>query len=537
MPVDFLTPEQGSRYGSFSGDPTPEQLAKYFWLDDRDRNIIWCHRGEHNRLGFALQLTTVRFLGTFLANPVDVPKNVLIYVAQQLKINPNIPLDHYHASRIRKEHTAEIRSIYGYRDFTDQPGHFKMVRWLYTRAWLAAERPSVLFDLVTARCVEQRILLPGVTVLARLISQVRDRTSTRLWNKLARLPDSKQCPGLEDLLKADSKTHKTSLDILRHPPTNVTAPGLCKAIKRMEAIRSLGDDRWSMSGIPKGRLHALARHASAARAQAVARMAPDRRLAILVAFALVFAVIAQDDVLDIMNRYFTDLFTRTDHQCQRARLRTLRDLDEAARQLREACAILLDDTTSDADMRNAVFLKVSRGTLQAAIQTVDSVTRPADQALHLKELFRHYPDIRRFLPKVLSTIRFEATPAGQPALAAWQFLRDHSSSSKKHWKGAPASGMTAGWRKVAVVNEGSGHVHPREYTFWAIDRMLEALRRHDIYVTGSERYDDPRAQLLQGSAWDTVRPQILRTLDWSPDAEESITPLAGVYELAVTKSL
>ncbi|MCQ6289421.1 DUF4158 domain-containing protein, partial [Bacillus cereus] len=54
MPVDFLTPEQEGKYGCFCDNPTSEQLAKYFWLDDTDKELIWNRRGEHNQLGFAV---------------------------------------------------------------------------------------------------------------------------------------------------------------------------------------------------------------------------------------------------------------------------------------------------------------------------------------------------------------------------------------------------------------------------------------------------------------------------------------------------
>jgi len=116
MPVHFLTADQQRSYGRYADEPPRAQLGQYFHLDDRDRGYIYQLREDHTRPGFAVQLATARFLGTFLRDPRDVPSAAVRFLADQLGIDDPSCLDRYlDRTATHCEHTAEIRRRYGYR--------------------------------------------------------------------------------------------------------------------------------------------------------------------------------------------------------------------------------------------------------------------------------------------------------------------------------------------------------------------------------------------------------------------------------------
>jgi Domain of unknown function (DUF4158) len=114
VPVDFLTRGQLAGYGRYCEPPSAAQLDRFFHFDDRDWALIDRRRGDHNRLGFAVQLGTVRFLGTFLARPADVPEVVASRVAEELGVgDPGRLAAYAQREPTHREHAGEIQREYG----------------------------------------------------------------------------------------------------------------------------------------------------------------------------------------------------------------------------------------------------------------------------------------------------------------------------------------------------------------------------------------------------------------------------------------
>jgi hypothetical protein len=239
MPVSFLTEEQTRRYGQFDGELSPEELARHFHLDDTDQGLIARRRWDHMRLGFGIQLGTVRFLGTFLDDPTRVPYGVIKNVARQIGVADLRCLEKYRQGNAHWEHAAEIRERLGYRPFTEPPVQFRLNRWLYALCWTGSDRPGVLFDRAVAWLLANKVLLPGLSVLERTVSRVRGRANEQLWRRLTKQVTPEQRERLEQLVIIPENERKSPLDRLRDGPVLQSPAELGRAIGRLEEVQAL----------------------------------------------------------------------------------------------------------------------------------------------------------------------------------------------------------------------------------------------------------------------------------------------------------
>ncbi|CAE6812098.1 Tn3 family transposase ISXc4 [Paraburkholderia aspalathi] len=522
MPVSFLSDEQRKNYGRYTGVPSPHDLIRYFHLDDADHALIAKKRGEHNRLGFAAQLGTVRYLGTFLDDPLAVPAPILHTLARQLRIDAIDGTRDYSTGEQRWEHAIEIRAAYGYVEITQPRAGFRLTRWLYALCWTGTDRPSVLFERATAWLVTHKVLLPGCSTLERYIARLRSRVEERLWRALAHGIGSEQQARLESLLAIPLGSRSSQLDRLRTGPVTVSGPSLVQALLRLHSVRELGIKLPAAARIPATRVAALARFAGAAKASAVLRLPNPRRLATLVAFVHCLEATAQDDALEVLEARLRELFGDAIKADKKARLRTLKDLDQAAATLAHACQLLLDTSVPDAELRATLFEKIPRDSLARALEGVTTLIRPADN-VYFRELDARYRTVRLYLPALVEHIRFGANAEGKPVVAAFEWLQGNI-ARKKPGNDAPREVVGKSWQRHVVNEDGTVDFHA--YTFCVLEELQIALKRRDVFVAPSWRYADPRAGLLDGAEWEATRPIICRTLGLSADPAPTLTALA-----------
>lgn len=137
----MVTDEGG--YGRF-GALSRVELERFFYLNDEDRRLIAARRRDCNRLGFALQVVTVRQLGMFLADPLDVPPELIDYLAEQLGIEDSSCVKQYtERENTKLEHAWEIQREYGLTPYADVES--ELAAWVADQAWMTGDGPKAMF--------------------------------------------------------------------------------------------------------------------------------------------------------------------------------------------------------------------------------------------------------------------------------------------------------------------------------------------------------------------------------------------------------
>ncbi|CAM5723846.1 hypothetical protein SBADM41S_03340 [Streptomyces badius] len=295
-------------------------------------------------------MCTVRYIGRFLLDdPLEAPWPVVEHLAAQLGIEDP-------SSRGAVHRAAED----GVRARVGDPGCLRVPRVRRCgvvpgaldppgrRAWTHAEGPKALFDHAVGWLRRNRVLLPGVSVLARQVSEVRKVREKRLHATVAgaaRRADPALPGGIPAAtLKTPEGSRFWQLERLRLLLTRTTGTAFARALERVDEIGAYRLGRLRLSQIPPNRMAALARYALGAKAPLLERLAQLKRTAMLTAVMRHLEAKAIDEALDLFQVLMaTRLLNTAKRKTEKERLSTLPQLEKASRVLARAAKVLFEE--------------------------------------------------------------------------------------------------------------------------------------------------------------------------------------------------
>lgn len=506
MSTSFLTAAERDRWQRFPETIPQDDLAVYFLLSADDQREVNRQREPCNRLGYALQLGTLRYLGFVPTDFTATPEVVVTFVAEQLGITPRV-LGLYDNRRTQSEHRRHVRAYLGFRPATPMDV-YALQTWLLARA-LEHDKPTLLLQLACEKLYRERIVRLGVTRLERFVATAREQAHEETFRQLTPLLTDERKTLLDGLLQPDTTTGRTLLSWLRQEAVSHAASHIIATLTKIVFLHDAGVDQWNLASLNPNRAKWLAQIGWKATNQALQRMAPARRYPVLVAFLQQALLHHTDVAVELFDQCVWGCHSEAEHELEEFRKAVARSTNEKLKLFRELGQVLLDDEIADPDVRTVSFERVPKKVLHEAIEETQGLIRPRpDDAIDF--FGKRYSYLRQFVPLWLQTLTLRAQGPDDTVLRAVEVIRDldRAPTRRPVPKEAPMALVTDAWRPY--IREPDGEISRRYYELCTLWHLRSALRSGSIWVEHSRRYADPDTYLIPRAEWPSRRLEVIR---------------------------
>ncbi len=509
MPGQFFTNAERERLERFPSEVAPADLITFFTLSESDFAQIPVKAAPQNRLGFALQLCALRYLGFAPDDLSQTPTGVVQHVAGQLRVPPGSLSLYGNRPHTRTDHLQAIICYLGFRKAT--PADLEvMEKWLIERA-LEHDKPTLLFQLAREKLLREKILRPGVTSLERLVVAVRQAAENETYRRLEPMLVESRRALLDTVSAVDEARGRTLLAWLQQGTTSNSPKAILGTLEKLNFLKGHRVGDWDLAALTPNRRKFLAQLARRSTNQALQRMSPERRYPILAAFLQQSAVDITDELVDMLDRCLAQAYARAGRDLDEFRSSVARETNEKLRLFQEMARVVLDSKISDAELRPAIFQRIPEIALQSALDRTNRITRPLDDH-YFDFLAGRYGYLRQFTPAFLEAFTFRSHLKEDPLLAALAFIRTMNTNGQRNLpEDAPLDFVPSKWKPYVGDNQNTNE-RRRYYELCALFELRAALRSGDVWLEHSRRYADPETYLIPRGRWPEVRSEVCKQI-------------------------
>ncbi|CAL4869750.1 Tn3 family transposase ISAzs29 (plasmid) [Asticcacaulis sp. MM231] len=472
-------------------DPAISQrdLIRHYTLQPSDLMHIRRCRGDHNRLGYALMLCYLRYLGRPLLEGEKPPQETIDFIAGQIDVLSN-EIDQY-LEQSRRRHSALLQSALNLRPFGTVPAT-ELQRWLMPHA-IEKDQLGHLGALIMAECRNRRIVLPHIGSLQRLCIRTRIEARREVYRRLTADLTGDHKYRLDQLTSLRGETTQTWLGWLRQFPESSKPTAMPALLQRLDHLKRLNIDVSVGGRVHQMRLVQIEKEGRRTTIQHIARLDPDRRHGTLVVICVDLRAQLTDQAIELFERLIGTMFRKAQGRHDREFRADGRAINEKLRlfvKVGKALAAAKDDGQDAFDAMDAV---VPWDDFCKSLVEAEALLRPADfDAVQI--LDQQYAGIRRWAPAFLEAFSFEGVPAVAQLLKSIALLKSLNRSGRGGLpQDAPTGFIKRRWARYVWTD---GILNRRHYELCVLSELRERLRAGDVWVVGSQTYKSFEERLI-----------------------------------------
>ncbi len=517
MPVSFLNQAQRDRLNQFPRQIPEKDLVVFFTLSSEEKSKIGKLRGNHNRLGYAVQLCALRFLG-FSPNDLNsIPSVALSYISRQIDVDPESLRAYGKRIHTRTDHFNQILKQLDFRK-AQKKDLERLYKWIIERA-LEHDKPTFLLQLTCEKLANEKIVRIGLSRLERMIAKARQETQEKIYRLLSPLLTQDQRTMLDQLLTPDPDTNTTRLFWLRKQAQSNTASEILSGLEKLTFLRKAGAEDWDLSGINPNRRKILARIGRKATNQYLQKTGEIRRYPVLLSFLHETLLDVTDELIEMYNQCLWDLYTDAKKDLEKHEKAVFKSMSENLELFKKLARVVVDQEIDGNDLRPLIYNKVaSPAVIRSAIEESEKMMLPDEG--HLMFFGRRYSYIRRFAPHFLRAFTFNSNLSKDPLYSAITTLREldekSSNSIGKKW---PLRFINKTWRPFVIVE---GKINRRFYELAVLWELRHGLRAGNIWLRNSRKYANISSYLIPDKQWPELKPEVCRQVKIQQNGIERI---------------
>ncbi len=504
MTTGFLSETQIGQlrgFPSISGD----ELLRHFTLTPAEIDFVAPGRGRSpsQRLGMAVQLCTLPWLGFVPSALTAAPAVAVARLATALSVDPEVLGAYGDRDQIRSDHLRLIVDRLGWKSApVEGPARRELEQFLLDRA-MEHDSPRLLFNLACEFLISRKTIRPGVILMTRLVGSARSAAVELTYEKVSPLLTDRITSELDDLVLFDADLGMSKLAWLSRLAVEATASSVKQQLKKLLFLRAVGAHEMDLSMLGGERRRFLATVGKRSTNQALARREPHQRYPILLNAVVQVAVDLLDEVIALFDQVISARESRAKVKVDEALAERAREGEDRQQLLTQILSVLADRTVPDEQVGGLLRDQIGRQELQV-VHADGWLDLPRDPG-RLQTFDASYSYFRQFTPKVLSAIDFRGGPGMSELMDAVAVLKELNWTGERNVpESAPVGFVPKRFASYLDQARGDGdEVAYRHY--WELRVLLglrDGLRSGDVHVPRSRRYADPSAYLFTPQQWE-----------------------------------